>query len=57
MEDGRVSHSWCTGVVSHGYGGLGQGWRWLMVCMLEKAKVVGHRSEDAGALPERKVIH
>ena len=23
MEDGRVSHSWCMSVVSHGYGGLG----------------------------------
>ena len=25
MEGGRVSHSWCMGVVSHGYGGLGGG--------------------------------
>ena len=25
MDGGRVSHSWCMGVVSHGYGGLGVG--------------------------------
>ena len=23
VERGRVSHSWCLGVVSHGYDGLG----------------------------------
>ena len=23
MESGRVNHSWCMGVVSHSYGGLG----------------------------------
>ena len=23
FEGGRVSHSWCMSVVSHGYGGLG----------------------------------
>ena len=23
MKGGRVSHSWCMSVVSHGYGGLG----------------------------------
>ena len=25
MEGGRVNHSWCMGVVSHRYGGLGGG--------------------------------
>ena len=25
VEGGRVSHSWCMGVVSHGYGRLGGG--------------------------------
>ena len=25
MEGGRVNHTWCIGVVSHGYGGLGGG--------------------------------
>ena len=33
--EGGVSHSWCMGVVSHGYGGLGWG---RVVCMLDKAR-------------------
>ena len=28
MEGGRVSHSWCMVVVSHGYGGLDGGGGW-----------------------------
>ena len=25
VEYGRVIHSWCMGIVSHGYGGLSRG--------------------------------
>ena len=32
-ESGRVSHSWCMGVVSHGYRGSGLGWKWWLVSM------------------------
>ena len=38
VEGGRVSNSWCMDVVSHGYGGLGQGWRWWTVFMQDKAR-------------------
>ena len=34
MEVGRVIHSWCMWVVSHGYGGM----EVVMVCMQDKAR-------------------
>ena len=50
MEGGRVDHSWCMGVVSHGYGWLGEGrdggGGWL---------ASGTKPGDAGALPVCKV--
>ena len=54
VEGGRVSHSWCMVVVSHGYGGLGGGrdggggWYACGTCRM---------SGDAGALPVCEVIH
>ena len=38
-------------VVGHGYDwlGVGQGWRWWMVCMRDKARRVGRMTGDAGA--------
>ena len=53
VEGGRVDHSWCMGVVSHGYGWLGEGrdggGGWL--ASGTKPGAVGHMSGDAGALP------
>ena len=52
MECGRVCHSWCICVDSHGYGGFGGGsdggGGWY--ARLIKPKV-GRMSGDAGALP------
>ena len=56
MEGGRVSQSWCMCAASHGYGGLGQGWRWRVVCMWDKARGWSHAG-DTGALPMCEVIH
>ena len=59
MEGGRVSHTWCVCVVSHGYVGLGGGrdggggWS---ACETKPSRV-GRMSGDAGALPECEVIH
>ena len=44
-------------VVSHGFCRLGgMGLMWRMVCMRDKANVVGRMSGDAGARPEYEVI-
>ena len=59
MEGGRVSHSWCMSVASHGISGLSGGrdggGRWYE-CRT-KPGGVGHMSGDARALPESEVIH
>ena len=37
-------------------GWLGQGWRWWMVCIRDKAMGVGLISGDVGAFPESDLI-
>ena len=54
VEGGRVSHSWCMCVVSHGYGGFGggrDGGGGLYACGT-KHKGAGRISGNAGALSE-----
>ena len=55
MDGRRVSHSWCMGVVSLSYGGLGQGWRWWLVCLQGKTMEVGLMLRDVVALSMCKV--
>ena len=59
VESGRVSHSWCRCVVSHGYGGLGGGrdggGGWY-VCDT-KPRFAVRMSRDAGAFTDWEVIH
>ena len=58
LKGGRVSHSSCMCVVSHGYGRLGEGkdggGGWYACGIKQK---VGCMSEDAGPLPECELIH
>ena len=58
MEGGRVNHSWCMAVDSHGYGGLGRGrdggGGWCL-CWTGSGGF-GCMSGDVGALPECEVM-
>ena len=56
VKIGRVSHSWCMCVASHGHGGLGGGWDggWY-VCGTKPG--VGRMSGDAGEPTKCEVIH
>ena len=58
VKGGRVSHSFCMCVISHGYSGLG-GVRDEVVDGMHAGQSQGvvHMSGDAGALPECQVIH
>ena len=57
MEDGRVNHRWCMGVVSDGYGGKGvgsdEGGGWC-ACR-RKPWGIGRMSGDTGATPDCEV--
>ena len=57
VDDGRVNHSWCMGVISHGYGGLGGGRVGggdRQACGT-KTEAVGRLSAEDGVIPDFKV--
>ena len=47
----------CVQLVMASVGWVGQRWRWWVLGMPDKARVVGRMSGDAGALTECEAIH